>query len=161
MKTFREKVEATPTYKSLEPIQKESTLNRSTLKQLEDGFTIATNIGFQKWKTQSGLTERNIRIVYDLLNALPSEPVIENLKVSAVLTVVPLQVYELIKIHSFNEYREFIQKVEQKGKLLAVNQSGHLIRDMHLLNDNNYPFTIYEATEPAVEKVPYHSLSNN
>ena len=163
MKSFREKVEATPTYKSLNSVQKEFASSKSNMKHLEDGVTIANNIGYDKWKQQSGYTERNANIVFDIINFNPAEPKIvpEQMEAKNVITFAQVQCHEVAKINSFNEWKEFISGRSTETMLLALSPSGHVIKSLHLMNDDNYPLTIYETMEPAVKKVDYQSLSNN
>jgi hypothetical protein len=163
MNSFRQKVEATATYKSLNTVQKEFALSKANLKHLEDGLTIAINIGFEKWKNQSGYSERNSNLVYDLINQLPSEPdlKVENTSVDNVITFAQVQAIEIAKLNSFNEWRAFISVKSTESTILALNPSGNVVKELHLMNNDNYPLTVYETVLPAVKSVDYHSLSNN
>lgn len=163
MSTFREKVEATATYKSLNAVQKDFALSTSNIRHLQDGLTIANNIGFEKWKGQSGFSERNTNIVFDLMNELPPEPKIkdEKVQVDNVISFAQVQAMELAKLNSYNEWKSFISGRSTETMYLVLSPSGHVVKSLHLMNDDNYPLTVYETIEPAVRKVDYHSLTNN
>lgn len=161
MKSFREKVEATATYKSLTGVQRISTLSTTNLKHLEAGFTISKNIGFEKWKNQSGYLERNIAIISDLHNLenKPNEPELQPVRSPQVFAHV--QATELAVLKNYSEWKEFISGRQTETLYLILNESGHHVKGLHLMNDDNYPVTVYETQAPAVRSVSYHSLTNN
>jgi hypothetical protein len=159
MKSFRQKVEETATYKQLNSVQKNFATSTSNLKHLQDGVTIASNIGYEKWKSQSGFSERNSNIVADIINN--DTPVPEDVLVRKEQTFAHVQVEELARINSFDEWREFIAGRATESVYLALNHSGRHVKGLHLLNQENYPITVYETVLPTVASVPYHSLSHN
>lgn len=62
MSTFREKVEATKAYIGLTGVQQKIHGSRKNLITIENGYNVATNIGYDKWVTDfiPGLVSRNI-----------------------------------------------------------------------------------------------------
>lgn len=65
---FKEEIKETKTYKSLTKFLKTFTLKRNSIKILEHGVTVATNIGYEKWEKQSNYHWRHKEIVNDILN---------------------------------------------------------------------------------------------
>lgn len=161
MKTFRQKVEETRTFKQLNSVQKQFTLNKSNLKHLEDGFTIAKNIGYDVWKNQSGFSERNSNIVADILKNEPPNSAESELPVRNVQVFAQVQSVELANLKSYQEWIEFVACRATDSLFLALNPSGHYVTGIHLLDGDNYPITVYETVLPSVRSIPYQSLSHN
>jgi len=159
MKPFRQKVEETATYKQLNSVQRSFATSTSNLKHLNDGVTIASNIGFESWKKQSGFSERNTNIVFDLLNS--EAPEADDIMVRNEQTFAQVQAIELAKLQSYFEWKEFISGRSTESLYLVLNNSGQHVKGLYLMDNDNYPVTVYETVVPAVKNVPYQSLSHN
>lgn len=159
MKPFRQKVEETATYKQLNSVQRSFATSTSNLKHLQDGVTIASNIGFENWKKQSGFSERNTNIVFDLLNS--EAPEADDIMVRNEQTFAQVQARELAKLQSYFEWKEFISGRSTESLYLVLNNSGQHVKGLYLMDNDNYPVTVYETVVPAVKNVPYQSLSHN
>lgn len=57
----------TPTYKSLDFVQRKIALNKTNRLVIENGYKVACHLGFKKWEQQSGFNNRNKQIVKELL----------------------------------------------------------------------------------------------
>ena len=68
IKSFKDKVRESETFKSWTPIVQKISLSRNSLKPISDAVTIATNIGVEKWEKQTAMKYRNIELVKELLN---------------------------------------------------------------------------------------------
>lgn len=67
IKSFRDMVRETETFKSWSPIVQKISLSKNCLKNISDGVTISKNIGFEKWQSQTAMKYRNIELVKELL----------------------------------------------------------------------------------------------
>ena len=62
-------IQATPTYKSLQPIQRDVCITKTNRVQLTQALAIASTIGFVPWSKMSSYSERNKAIVKDIMTA--------------------------------------------------------------------------------------------
>jgi len=70
MQHFREKIEATPTFKSLNPFQKEMTLKKTNMRHIEHGVNVSENSGYDYFeRTNQQYSERNKNIVREIHEA--------------------------------------------------------------------------------------------
>lgn len=67
LKSFREKVAETETFKKWSPVVKKISMTRNNLCKIEHGMTVATNIGFKKWERQTDSHPRNVELIKELL----------------------------------------------------------------------------------------------
>lgn len=67
MKT-RELIKSTPTFQSLSRISQQILLSRNQVKAMEHNITLAKNIGYEKFESQSSALYRNKLIVKEILN---------------------------------------------------------------------------------------------
>lgn len=67
MSTFKEKIEGTKTFLELNSIQQKMTLSKTNRIHLEHGVTVAKNIGLSRWKEICQFSERNIKIVQEII----------------------------------------------------------------------------------------------
>lgn len=67
IKSFRDMVRETETFKSWSPIVQKISLSKNCLKNISDAVTISQNIGFKKWESQTAMKYRNIELVKELL----------------------------------------------------------------------------------------------
>lgn len=67
MSHFREKIEKTQTFQSLDAFQREMTLSKTNRRHIEHGVAIANNSGFDYFeKTNAQFSERNKNIVREI-----------------------------------------------------------------------------------------------
>lgn len=57
----------TPTFKSLDFVQREMTLKKTCRLVIENGYKVAKHLGYEAWEKQSGFSSRNKNIVKELL----------------------------------------------------------------------------------------------
>lgn len=67
LKSFRDKVMATDYFKSLSKVIQTITLKRNNLLQLEHGYNVSKNRGYDYWERTSNALQRNKEIVNELL----------------------------------------------------------------------------------------------
>lgn len=58
----------TECYKSLNSVQKNLATRRQNRLQIENGYEVAKNIGFEKWKNQTQYNHINTNLVGELIN---------------------------------------------------------------------------------------------
>lgn len=164
--SIRDKMIETPTYKKLDQSQQNVLLKKESVRQIEHGFNVATNIGVDKWESLSGLNDRQKNIVKDLLKAVvPDEPSIDQVPVKS-LQLKPVQVEVLNTLKSFSDYQKYLNQnrrwlIEGGQKILLIGREGHILQNVDLLLDNQYPVSVCLTVRVSVKKVEYKSLSNN
>lgn len=67
MSTFKEKIEGTKTFRQLNIVQQKMTISKTNRNHLEHGVTVAKNIGLDRWKQICQFSDRNMKIVEDIL----------------------------------------------------------------------------------------------
>ena len=67
LKSFREKLTATETFKSLGKVAQKVTLTRNNAKHIENGFNIAKLYGYRKFERDYGFNSRNRELIKDLM----------------------------------------------------------------------------------------------
>ena len=68
LKSFRERVMATESFSSWPSVVQKITLSRNNMNHIQHGLTVAENIGYKKWESQSGFSHRNKELIKELLN---------------------------------------------------------------------------------------------
>lgn len=66
MAYFSRRIEATDTYKSLTPMQKEITMRRLNRGIIEHGYNVAKFKGFKRWKSETKYSPINFNIIKEL-----------------------------------------------------------------------------------------------
>lgn len=67
---FREKIEATKTFKELNKFQQEMTLKKNNMRHIEHGVNVSKNSGYDYFeKTNQQYSERNKNIVREIHEA--------------------------------------------------------------------------------------------
>jgi hypothetical protein len=68
IKSFRDTVMQTDSFKSWTKIVQKISLTRNNLSHIEHGYTVAKNLGYKKWSAQCNFSFRNKELVQELLN---------------------------------------------------------------------------------------------
>lgn len=66
--TFKEKVMASRCFNNWMPITQRLALRGNNLRILQHGFTVAMNIGLDRWERQTGFSERNKILIRELVD---------------------------------------------------------------------------------------------
>lgn len=64
---FREKIKKTKSYKSLSFIQRKMIINRNNIIQIESGYNVAKNLGFDQWEKQGNFSQMNKGVIKELV----------------------------------------------------------------------------------------------
>ncbi len=65
--SFRERVKNSETFKSWSPVVQKISMTRNNLKVINDGLTIAENVGIKKFEKEFNYHARNVELIKELM----------------------------------------------------------------------------------------------